>query len=113
MTVIYIIGWIVVLRFLWKKRRWFMDRTAFFDEVKALRTCITKGYTDVYKHAGLDNIVRIVTGKGDTNVSNTDREQLSLKDDVARIIKRIKANKEQKELSAKAEEVLETLEKSL
>jgi len=89
----------------------FMNKANFWKAVKSLRRSIIMGVSYDSQN-NLDNIIETVT-QGDNQMANNGSEELSLQEDVARIIKRIKRAKETEELNAKADEVIAQLKKEL
>lgn len=82
-------------------------KDAFYKNVKNLRSYIMKGGTD-YAHEELDSLVQTVT-KGGGFMS---KEQ-SLQEDVANVIKRIRAAKEDEELKEQANKFIKQIKDEL
>ena len=64
-----------------------MDRSSFYQYVESLREGIVKGWSTTFQHKQLDKIIEITEGDKMDN-------QISLENDVKRIIKRIKKSSE-------------------
>lgn len=84
-----------------------MDKDSFFKAVKDLRSAILNHYYTTANQR-LDDVVSVVMQGGD----KMDKD-LTLQEDVARIIKRIKEAKENEALRDKAIVLIDTLKKEL
>ncbi len=84
-----------------------MSRDKFFEFVQGIRENLvfTGGSREANSHNLLDRIIKITGGEKMT--------ELTLQEDVARIIKRIKEAKENELLKEKADTVIEQLKKEL
>jgi len=85
----------------------FVNKDKFWSAVRDLRSGISLSDYKVKQHKSLDNIIETVTEEGQM------AEGLSLQDDVARVIKRIKEAKEKDLLDKKAGEILAKLKEEL
>jgi len=109
MNLFTLIGLFVVVKFVIRNRRMFMDKQAFWDAVKELRygIYVVGGSKESDNHKNLDKLIKTVTGR--ENMS----EELDLQEDVVRIIKRIKEAKEDAALKEKAGGLIDKLKAEL
>ena len=84
-----------------------MNRKDFFKAIKDLRTSISRGYTNEYKHWQLDNIVKIVIGDKEMSIDSNNIEAQT--EVIVNMIKNLKAAKENEKIKARAESILKLI----
>ena len=83
-----------------------MNKKAFFDEVRSMRTSIVYGSDESYLHKELDNIVKIVIGDEKMKPENLEEAAMEL-------IRKIKKLKEDDKLKKQAGEIIEKIKAEL
>ena len=105
-TVLSLIGLFTVIKFCIKHRRIVMNKKAFYQSVKELRTHMARGHT-FSGNLTLDDIVHNVLGEPEMKTLEILDENLTAH--LIKHIQAIKQAKEQDKLKEKAEKVLTTI----
>lgn len=85
-----------------------MDKKSFWKSVEDLRKGIVKNWSNDYQHKTLDDIIENVTGEPDM-----EKLEDNLAQHIVSHIKAVKAAKAEEKLQAKAQEIIEQIQKAL